>query len=63
MVNSESTRERTNHSSSQPRLVPKDLFKQLQDMPVPQAKLREPAISVRAAIIANFQLLKINFLK
>ena len=49
--------------ASQPRLVPKDLFKQLQDVPVPQAELREPAISVRAAIIANFQILKIDFLE
>ena len=49
--------------ASQPRLVPKDPFKQLQDVPVPQAELREPAISVRAAIIANFQLLKIDFLE
>ena len=37
--------------------------KQLQDVPVPQAELREPAISVRAAIIANIQLLKIDFLE
>ena len=49
--------------ASQPRLVPKDPFKQLQDVPVPQAELRELAISVRAAIIANFQLLKIDFLE
>ena len=42
-------------------LVPK--VKQLQDVPVPQAELREPAISVRAAIIANIQLLKIDFLE
>ena len=49
--------------ASQPRLVPKDPFKQLQDVPVPQAELGEPAISVRAAIIANFQILKIDFLK
>ena len=47
--------------ASQPRLVPKDPFKQLQDVPVPQAELREPAISVRAAISANFQILKIDF--
>ena len=49
--------------ASQPRLVPKDPVKQLQDVPVPQVELREPAISVRAAIIANFQLLKIDFLE
>ena len=49
--------------ASQPRLVARDPFKQLQDVPVPQADLREPAISVRAAIIADFQLLKINFLE
>ena len=49
--------------ASQPQLVPKDPFKQLQDVPVPQAELREPAISVRAAIIANFQILKIDFLE
>ena len=49
--------------ASQPRLVPKDPFKQLQDVPVPQAELREPAISVQAAIIANFQMLKIDFLE
>ena len=49
--------------SSQPRLVPKDPFKQLQDVPVPQVELREPAIFVRAAIIANFQILKIDFLE
>ena len=47
----------------QRRLVPRDPFKQLQDVPVPQAELREPAISVRAAINANFQLLKIDFLE
>ena len=40
--------------ASQPRLVPKDSLKQLQDVPVPQAELGEPAISSRAAIIANF---------
>ena len=39
---------------SQPRLVPKGPFKQLQDVPVPQAELREPAISIRAAKIAYF---------
>ena len=44
-------------------LVLKDPFKQLHDVPVPQAELREPAISVRAAIIANIQLLKIDFLE
>ena len=44
-------------------LVPKDPVKQLHDVPVPQAELREPAISVRAAIIANNQLLKIDFLE
>ena len=49
--------------ASQPRLVPKDPFKHLQDVPVPEAELREPAISVRAAIIANFQLLKTDFLE
>ena len=49
--------------ASQPQLVPKHPFKQLQDVPVPQAELREPAISVRAAIIANFQILKIDFLE
>ena len=47
--------------ASQPRLVPKDPFKQLRDVPVPQAELGEPVISVRAAIIANFQILKIDF--
>ena len=40
--------------ASQPPLVPKDPVKQLQGVPVPQAELREPAISVTAAIIANF---------
>ena len=49
--------------ASQPRLVPKDPFKQLQDVLVPQAELREPAIYVQAAIIANFQILKIDFLE
>ena len=49
--------------ASQPRLVPKDPFKQLQDVPVPQAELREPTISARAAISANFQILKIDFLE
>ena len=49
--------------ASQPPLVPKDPVKQLQGVPVPQAELREPAISVQAATIANFQLLKIDFLK
>ena len=43
-------------------LVPK--VKQLQDVPLPQAELREPAISVRAAIISHIQLLlKIDFLE
>ena len=42
-------------------LVPK--VKQLQDVPVPQAELREPAISIRAAICPNIQLLKIDFLE
>ena len=49
--------------ASQPLLVPKDPVKQLQGVPVPQVELREPAISVRAAIITNFQLLKIDFLE
>ena len=49
--------------ASQPRLVPKKPVKQLQNVPVPQAYLREPTISVRAAIIANFQLLKSDFLE
>ena len=49
--------------ASQPPLVPKDPVKQLQGVPVHQAKLREPEISVQAAIIANFQLLKIDFLE
>ena len=51
--------------ASQPPLVPKDPVKQLQGVPVPvpQAELREPAISVQAAAIANFQLLKIDFLE
>ena len=45
-------------------LVSKDPVKQLQDVPVPQAELREPAISVRAAIISHIQLLlKIDFLE
>ena len=41
----------------------KKTVKQLQDVPVPQAEIREPEISVRAAIIANFQLLKIDLLE
>ena len=49
--------------ASQPPLVPKDPVKQLQGVPVPQAELREPVISVHAAIITNFQLLKIDFLE
>ena len=49
--------------ASQPRLVPKDPLKQPQDVPVPQAERREPAISARATIIANFQLLKTDFLE
>ena len=49
--------------ASQPQLVPKDPIKQLQDVPVPQVELREPTISVRAAIIASFQLLKTDFLE
>ena len=49
--------------ASQPRLVPKEPVKQLQGVLVPQVELREPAISVRAVIIASFQLLKIDFLK
>ena len=44
-------------------LVPKDPVKQLYDVLVPQAELREPAISARAAIITNIQLLKIDFLE
>ena len=44
-------------------LVPKDPVKQLHDVLVPKAELREPAISVRAAIIANILLLKIDFLE
>ena len=48
--------------ASQPRLLPKTVM-QRQDVPVPQADLREPTISVRAAIIANFQLLKSDFLE
>ena len=49
--------------ASQSQLEPKDPFKQLQDVPVPQAELREPATSVRAVISANFQILKIDFLE
>ena len=49
--------------ASQPRLVPKKPVKQLQNVLVPRTDLREPTISVRAAIIANFQLLKIDFLE
>ena len=49
--------------ASQPRLVPKKPVKQLQNVPVPQADLREPTISVRAAMIANFRLLKSDFLE
>ena len=49
--------------ASQAPLVPKGPVKQLQGVPVPQAELREPEISVQAAIIANFQLLKIDFLE
>ena len=44
-------------------LAPKNPVKQLHDVPVPQAKLREPEIFVRAAIIANIQLLKVDFLE
>ena len=40
--------------ASQPRLLPKDPVKQLQDVPVPQAELRGSAISVRVAIITIF---------
>ena len=49
--------------ASQPPLVPKDPVKQLQGVPVPQAEFRDPAISIHAAIITNFQLLKIDFLE
>ena len=49
--------------ASQPPLVPKDPVKKLQGVPVPQAELRELAISVQGATIANFQLLKIDFLE
>ena len=49
--------------ASQPRLLPKKQLRQLQDVPVPQADLRELTISVRADIIANFQLLKSDFLE
>ena len=48
--------------ASQPRLVPKKNY-ELQNVPVPQADLREPTISVRVAIIANFQLLKSDFVE
>ena len=41
--------------ASQALLVPKDPLKQPQDVPVPQTERREPAISARATIIANFQ--------
>ena len=41
----------------------KKLVNQQQHVPVPQVEIKEPAISVRAAIIANFQLLKIDFLE
>ena len=44
-------------------LVISGKVKQLQNVPVPQADLREPTISVRPAIIANFQLLKSDFLE
>ena len=44
-------------------LVPKDPVKQLQDVSVPEAELREPAISVRATTFPNFQSLKIDFLE
>ena len=40
----------------------KKTVKQLQNVSVPQADLREPTISVRA-VIANFQLLKSGFLE
>ena len=46
--------------ASQPRLVSKYPVKQLQDVPVSEAELREPAISAQAAIFANFQLLKLT---
>ena len=49
--------------ASQLRLAPKKTVKQLQNVPVLQADLREPKISVREAIIANFQLLKSDFLE
>ena len=49
--------------AAQPPLVPKDTVKQLRGVPVPQAELREPAISVQTAIVANFQLLKFDFLE
>ena len=50
--------------ASQPRSVPKKPpVKQLQNELVPRADLREPTISVRAAIIANFQLSKSEFLE
>ena len=59
----EATRERTNRSSFSTSIIAKKTVKQRQDVPVPQADLREPTISVRAAIVANFQLLKSDFLE
>ena len=61
--NFESTRERTNHSSFSTSISAKKKVKQLQNVPVPQADRRDPTISIRAAIIANFQILKSDFLE
>ena len=57
------TVERTNRSSFSTSIIAKKTVKQLQDVTVPQADLRETTISVRAEIIANFQLLKSDFLE
>ena len=56
-------RERTNRSSFSTSIIAKKTVKQRQDVPVPQVDLRQPTISVRAAIIANFQLMKSDFLE
>ena len=54
ILNRQGKEVRTNRSSFSTSIIAKETVKQRQDVPVPQADLREPTISMRAAIIANF---------
>ena len=44
--------------ASQPQLVPKKPVKQLQNVPVPQAALREPTISVPSSNNCQFSIIE-----